>query len=245
MTFPIPGIGTACNALAIVAGGLVGVLFKKRLNQNLCRSLMQALGAAVIFIGLSGTLTGMLTVKGDVIGTKGVLLFILSLVIGTLVGSILGIKRRTEQFGEFLKKRFGGENDTGFVASFVSASLTVCVGAMAVLGSMEDGMHRNPETLFAKALLDALIIMIFASVTGKGAIFSAIPVAVFQGSITLVSVFAADFLSATATANMSYVGSVLVFLVGINLMFDKDIPVADMLPAIFVAGGMAYLPVAL
>ncbi len=236
-----PGIGTLANAAAIIVGGIFGLIFKKKLKKDLCDLLMQALGAAVIFIGVSGALKGMFTVDGEGLDTQNTMLLIFSLVIGTLVGNLIGIRKYTEKFGAFLKKKAGATDDARFIDSFVSASLTVCVGAMAIVGSVEDGMSGNPDTLFAKAVLDALIIMVFASVTGKGAVFSAIPVAVFQGSVTLLAVLSADVFPATVISNMSFVGSVLVFLVGINLMFDKEINVADMLPSMFAAIPLTFI----
>ena len=238
----IPGTGTIANAAAIIVGGIAGLIFKKKISKNLCDLLMKALGAAVIFIGVSGTLKGMLYVNEGAIETKNTMLLIFSLIIGTLVGNLIGIKKHTERFGAFLKEKAGAKDDAGFIGSFVAASLTVCVGAMAIVGSIEDGMTGNPETLFAKAVLDALIIMVFASVTGKGAVFSAIPVAIFQGTVTLLSVLSADIFTADIIANMSFVGSVLIFLVGINLMFDKEINVADMLPSVFAAIPLTFIP---
>ena len=239
----IPGTGTAVNALAIIAGGICGLIFKRKLNKSLCDLLMQALGLAVIFIGVSGTLKGMIGIgENGALETKNTMLLIFSLVIGTLVGHLIGIKKHTERFGAYLKKKAGAGDDAGFIPSFVSASLTVCIGAMAIVGSIEDGMNGNPETLFAKAVLDALIIMVFASVTGKGAVFSAIPVFVFQGTVTLLSVFSASLFSEAVIANMSFVGSALIFCVGVNLMFDKEINVADMLPAVFAAIPLTFVP---
>ena len=236
------GIGTVSNAVAIIVGGIVGLIFKRKISRSLCDLLMKALGTAVVFIGVSGALKGMLFVNNGAIETKNTMLLIFSLVIGTLVGNVLGIKKHTERFGVFLKEKAGAKDDARFIESFVSASLTVCVGAMAIVGSIEDGMNGNPSTLFAKAILDALIIMVFASVTGKGAVFSAIPVAIFQGTVTLLSVISADIFTADIIANMSFVGSVLIFLVGINLMFDKEINVADMLPSVFVAIPLTFIP---
>ena len=238
----MPGIGTIANAVAIIVGGIAGLIFKKKISKNLCDLLMKALGAAVVFIGVSGTLKGMLYVNGSSLETRNTMLLIFSLIIGTLIGNIIGIKKYTERFGAFLKEKAGAKDDTRFIDSFVAASLTVCVGAMAIVGSIEDGMNGNPETLFAKAVLDALIIMVFASVTGKGAVFSAIPVAIFQGTVTMLAFFSADIFSAQIIANMSFVGSVLIFLVGINLMFDKEINVADMLPSVFIAIPLSFIP---
>lgn len=238
-----PGIGTAANALAIIVGGIIGLLLNKRLKKELCDALLAALSTAVIFIGASGTVAGMLKMsENGTFETKNVMLLIFSLVGGTLIGSFLGLKQKTEKLGAYLKEKFGSADDARFIDSFVSASLTVCIGAMAVIGSIEDGMSGKPQTLFAKAVLDGLIIMVFASVTGKGAVFSALPVAVFQGLITLTAVFFAGFIPTAAIASMSFVGSVLVFLVGVNLMFDKKFNVADMLPAVFLAIPLTYLP---
>ena len=238
-----PGIGTLANALAIIFGGTVGLLLNKRLKKKLCDALMVALGAAIIFIGAAGTLSGLLTVsENGALETQNVMVLIFSLVGGTLIGSFLKIKQKTERLGAYLKEKSGSTGDSRFIDSFVSASLTVCIGAMAVIGSIEDGLSGRPQTLFAKAVLDGLIIMVFASVTGKGAIFSALPVAAFQGLITLAAVFFACFIPDAAIAGMSYVGSVLVFCVGINLMFEKEINVADMLPAVFLAVPLTYLP---
>lgn len=236
------GIGTVANAAAIIVGGLAGIIFKRKISKSLCDLLMKALGTAVVFIGVSGALKGMLYVNDGVIESKNTMLLIFSLIIGTLLGNILGIKKHTERFGAFLKEKAGAKDDARFIESFVSASLTVCVGAMAIVGSIEDGMNGNPSTLFAKAVLDALIIMVFASVTGKGAVFSAIPVAIFQGGVTALSVVSADVFTADIIANMSFVGSVLIFLVGINLMFDKEINVADMLPSVFAAIPLTFIP---
>lgn len=236
------GIGTIANAVAIIAGGIIGLIFKRRISKNLCDLLMKALGTAVIFIGVTGTVKGMVMVDGTQLQTGGTMLFIFSLVLGTLIGNLLGIKKQTQRFGAFLKRKAGAGDDVGFIGSFVSASLTVCIGAMAILGPIEDGFNRNPEMLFAKAVLDGLIIMVFASITGKGAIFSAIPVFVFQGTITLLAFFSADIFTPEIIKNMSFVGSSLVFLVGINLVFDKDINVADMLPSVFVAIPLTLIP---
>ena len=235
------GIGTVVNTLAIIAGGVAGLILKKRLKKSICDTLMQALGAAVIFIGVSGAMKGMLEVSGNGLDTKGTMILIFSLVTGTLIGELIGLKRLTEKFGGYLKEKAGAGDDSGFIDSFVSASLTVCVGAMAVIGPIEDGLMRNPSTLFAKALLDALIIMIFASITGKGAVFSAIPVAVFEGTITLGAFAVNDIMSAEVVNNMSFVGAVLIFCVGVNLMFDKKINVPNMLPAVFTSIPLTYI----
>ena len=242
MPFYFPGIGALANALAIISGGLVGLLFGKKLNKTLCDALLSALGLAVIVIGACGVIGGMLKAAPDgALQTSGTMLLIFSLVTGTLIGSLVGVKKLTERFGAFLKEKAGAADDARFIDSFVSASLTVCIGAMAVIGPIEDGMNGDPSMLFIKALLDGLIIMIFASVTGKGALFSAIPVLAVEGTLTLLASAARPLFTDVVVANMSFVGAVLILCVGVNLMFDKKINVADMLPAVFAAIPFTYL----
>ena len=239
----IVGLGTAANAAAIIVGGIAGLIFKKGLKENLRSTLMQALGASIIFIGAAGTLKGMLYVEGVLLDTQNSMILIFSLVIGALIGELLKIKKHTERFGAFLKEKFGGRDDSKFIDGFVAASLTVCVGAMAIVGSLEDGLTGDASTLYAKAVLDGLIIMVFASVFGKGAVFSAIPVVLFQGLITALAALAAPLFTDVVIANMSFVGSVLIFCVGVNLMFDKEINVANMLPSVFVSIPLTYLAI--
>ena len=153
--------------------------------------------------------------------------------------SIEFIERLLERFGEWLKRKAKSENDAGFVNGFITTSLVICVGAMAVVGSIEDGLSGNASMLYAKAVLDGVIVMIFASTYGKGAIFSAIPVCIFQGSITLLAGLIAPLLGETVIASLSFVGASLIFCVGINLIFGSKFKVANMLPSLLIAGVMA------
>jgi uncharacterized membrane protein YqgA involved in biofilm formation len=172
----------------------------------------------------------------------GSLLLVGCLTLGGLVGELLNIEAGFERFGEWLKKRTGNAKDGNFVNGFVTASLTVCIGAMAIVGAVEDGINGDISILVTKAILDLVIIMVMACSLGKGCLFSAIPVALWQGSITLISRLIAPFLTESALSNLSLIGSVLIFCVGVNLLFGKKIRVANLLPGVFLAVGVAFLP---
>lgn len=235
------GIGTLINTLATVAGGLIGVTLKKGIPERCNTALMQACGVATIFIGTSGTLKYMLTINDGTLNTQGSMLLIFSLVIGGLIGSLLDIEQRLEQVGDFMKRKFSSENDSLFVEGFVTATLVICVGAMAIVGSIEDGLTGNYSTLIAKAVLDFVIVMVFASTLGKGVIFSAIPLFLYQGAITCLAKLFGNFMSDALIADISFVGSCLIFCVGINICFGKKINVGNLLPAILIPAFYALL----
>lgn len=235
------GLGTIINAAAIIVGGLFGLLFGKRINPRFRDTLMTAVGVCVLFLGIGGTMEQMLHADGQNLSSSGSLMVIVSMALGTVIGELLDIDGKVERFGEWLKVKTRSQSDNRFVEAFVSSSLTVCIGAMAVVGSIRDGIYGDYSILAAKALLDAIIIMIMTAASGKGCIFSAIPVAVFQGFCTLISVFIQPILTEQAIANLSYVGSILIFCVGVNIVWDKKIRVANILPAIVIAVIAAFI----
>ena len=164
--------------------------------------------------------------------------------IGSLLGEWINLDMRMEQFGQWLKQKTGNAKDRLFVDGFVTASLTVCIGAMAIVGSIQDGLTGNYSTLLTKAILDLIIICVMTASMGKGCIFSAIPVAVLQGSVTLLARSIEPVMTDAALSNLSFVGNMLIFCVGINLVFENTrIKVANMLPAIVVAVAWAFLPI--
>lgn len=229
------GLGTLANVLAIVLGGLIGVLFGKKIPERFKETIQTGNAVAVLFIGIGGTLAHMLKAEGETFSTTGTMMMIFSMAIGSVLGELFDIDRRMKQFGEWLKRKTGNAKDARFVDGFVTASLTVCIGAMAIVGSIQDGIAGDHSTLFAKAILDMIIVMVFATTKGKGCIFSAIPVGILQGSVTLLARLISPYITDHAMENLSYVGSILIFCVGINLFFDKKIKVANMLPALVVA----------
>lgn len=239
----MPGMGTIINTLAIIAGGILGALFGRFLTSSAQDTLTRVCGVSTLFIALSGALEGMLRVENGVIISGGSMLIIGCLAIGAFVGELLDIEGGFERFGQWLKIKSGNGNDGGFVNAFVTASLTVCIGAMAIVGSIQDGLQGDHSTLVTKSILDLIIIMVMTCSMGRGCVFSAIPVAIFQGSITALSGLVKPLMTDAALANLSLVGNVLIFCVGINLVWGKKIKVANLLPAIVVAVIAAFLPV--
>ena len=229
------GLGTIINTAAIILGGIAGGLFGKRLTERYQDTLMKACGLCVIFLGIAGALEKMFTVQEGVIVSGGTMMMIASFAIGSLVGEWINIEHHMNRFGEWLKVKSGNSKDKIFVDAFVTASLTVCVGAMAIVGSIQDGILGDYNTLLMKAILDFVIICVMTASMGKGCAFSAIPVALFQGSITLFARGIEPIMTEPALNNLSLVGSMLIFCVGVNLVWEKKFKVANMLPAIVVA----------
>ena len=214
------GLGTIINAGAIVVGGLLGLLLKNALPQRISDTLTKAIGICVLFIGLSGALQNMFAIEDGALSVGG----------------------RLERFGVWLRKRAGADGDSGFLNAFLTASLTVCIGAMAVVGAINDGLFGDISLLVTKSILDAIIIMVMSATMGKGCIFSAIPVAIFQGLVTLFARFLQPIMTAQATSNLALTGSILVFCVGVNLVWDKQhLKVANMLPTLIFAVALAFV----
>ncbi|MCI9093918.1 MAG: DUF554 domain-containing protein [Coprobacillus sp.] len=228
------GLGTIANTLAVIIGSGIGLMIKSGLKPRYQETIMQALGLSTLFIGVSGAMSGMLKIIDNGIETQGSMLLIGSLVFGALLGEFLNIELRLEQAGEWLKKKVHIKNDNTFVEGFVTATLVICVGAMAVVGALQDGLQGDVSTLFAKSVLDFVIVMVFASTLGVGVTFSALPLLIYQGSITLFASFLKSFLSPIVIANLSFIGSVLIFAVGVNLCFNKKIKIANLLPAMII-----------
>lgn len=236
------GLGTIVNSAAIIVGGIIGMLFKKLISPGMQESVTRATGVCVLFIGIGGALSQMLRISENGIDTAGTLMIVLSVVLGTVVGELIRIDDGIEKFGSWLKKKTGSEKDHSFLDGFVSATCTVCIGAMAIVGAIEDGISGDHATLFAKSILDFVIVLVMASSMGKGCIFSAIPVFLLQGSFTLLAKVISPLITDGASSNISLVGSVLIFCVGLNLVWGKRIKVANMLPALLFAAGAAFLP---
>ncbi len=237
------GLGTMINTAAILAGGLLGALFGRFLSDSAQDTLTKVCGVSTLFIAISGALEKMLTLENGIIVSSGAMLIVICLAIGAVIGEILDIEGAFERFGQWLKIKSGNAKDKGFVNAFVTASLTVCIGAMAIVGSIQDGITGDYSILATKAVLDLIIIMVMSCSLGKGAVFSAIPVAVFQGTITVLAGLLRPLMTEAALHNLSLVGNVLIFCVGINLIWGKKIKVANLLPAVAAAVAAAFLPV--
>ena len=235
------GLGTIINTGAIVAGGLAGILFGRFLKENVQDTLSKCCGVSTLMIGIAGALEKMLTLENGVISGGGSMLLVLCLTLGGVIGELLNLEGAFECFGRWLKEKTGNAKDKDFVNAFVTASLTVCIGAMAIVGSIQDGLTGDYSVLATKAVLDFIIIMVMSCSLGPGAAFSAIPVAILQGSVTALAGLVRPVMTETALNNLSLVGSVLIFCVGINLLWGKKIRVANLLPAIVLAVAAAFL----
>lgn len=236
------GLGTIINTLAIIFGGVIGNFTGKLFNEEQQISVNKACGVSVLFIAIAGAMQGMMSITGDSLVSGRSMLVALSLLLGTVTGELIGIEKGFESFGEWLKVKTGNSGDKQFVDAFVTASLTVCIGAMAIVGAIQDGITGDYSTLALKAILDCIIVAVMTSSLGKGAAFSAIPVFAFEGTITLLARLVSPVMTEAAIANLSLVGSILIFCVGLNLVWGKTVRVANMLPGIIFAIIAAYLP---
>lgn len=228
------GLGTIINTAGVIAGGLIGLGLKNGIKKNMQDIMMQACGVATIFIGGAGALSKMLVFQDGKLETQGTMLLIFSLVLGSLLGEWINIEQKMDLLGERIKKAVKAENDNLFVEGFVNVSLIICVGAMAIVGSVQDGISGDYSMLVAKAILDLIIVVVFAATYGIGAIFSAVPIFVYQGAITLAAAFLGSFVSEAMINDLSFIGSALIFCVGVNIGFGKKFRVGNMLPALIV-----------
>ena len=228
------GLGTIVNVIAIVVGGLIGLVFKGGLKERFREVLMQACGLAVVFIGAAGAFEMIFSVEGAGLSSNHTMLIVISLVIGGLVGELINIEKGLDIMGDKLKKLVKAGNDNKFVDGFVTASLVFCVGAMAICGPIDEALTGDSTTLYIKSILDMIMVMVLASVYGVGALFSALAVGIYQGIFTVFGVFIADFMSDALISTLSGVGSILIFAVGVNLLWPKKIRVGNLLPALLV-----------
>jgi uncharacterized membrane protein YqgA involved in biofilm formation len=219
--------GTAINIVAIIAGALVGRWAGHYLSERMRQTLMVGLGLAVLLIGLKLALQ-----------SQQVMIVIASLILGGLIGEVLGIEKRLAAFGLGLQKRFSG---AGKIAEgFVTASLLYCVGAMAIMGALQDGMGDKPTILYAKAALDGVASIALTSTLGIGVVFSIIPLALYQGGITLAAGFTKAILTEPVIVEMNAVGGLLIVAIAIDLLGIKRLPVGNLLPAVFVSVGLLW-----
>ena len=230
------GIGTLVNTLAVLLGGGLGLLLKHGIKERFKEILMQALGVSTMFIGISGALRGILVVNDDLLDSRNTLLMILCLVLGAVLGELLNIDRWMQGLGERLRRKVRArDEDSYFVEGFVTTTIIICTGAMAIVGSFQDALMGDPSMLYAKSALDGVIAAVLASSLGVGVLFAAIPLLVYQGSLTLLASWIKPILSKLMLFNISFVGSILVFLIGVNMLFDKRIRIANFLPSIILA----------
>ena len=235
------GMGTLINAACVLLGGALGFLFGKALKQRYQDIMVAGCGLSTIFIGASGALKYMLVIADGALATSGEMMLVISMCLGALIGEVLNIEHHIERFGEWLRLQSHSERDPRFIEGFTSASFTLCIGAMAIIGPMNDALYHDYTLLVTKGILDAIIVMALTSSLGKGAVFSVIPLVLWQGLMTLLAALIGPLMTEAELANLSLVGSVLIFCVGINLVFGKKVKVANFLPALVIAVVWAML----
>lgn len=220
-----------------------GLVCSRAISGRYQETLLQAIGVCVIFVGISGAVQEMMTVTADGLKSGGTMMIVISYALGSLLGEWINLELRIEQFGNWLKVKTGNAKDKRFVDAFVTASLTVSIGAMAIVGAIQDGISGDYSTLALKAVLDMVTICVMSASMGKGCLFAAIPVGVLQGTVTLLAKAVQPIMTAQALSNLSLTGSILIFCVGINLLWEKKLKVANMLPSILIAVLCAFVGV--
>jgi len=222
----MPGIGTIVNVIAIVAGTLIGVMAKGGIAEKYQKAIFTGVGLSVLFIGLLGVINN----QGDT------MMLIFSLILGGVLGELIDLEAKTEMLGEKIKKRFvkeGSAQSATFVEGFVTASILFVVGAMAIVGSLNDGLLHDPSVLYTKSILDGITAIVLGASLGIGVAFSAIPILIYEGAITLLAGILSPVLSETLIKNMSFVGNVIIFCIGLNFLFPKTVKTGNLFPAMF------------
>lgn len=218
-------LGTIVNTLSIILGGLIGLIAKGRISKNINETIMNGLALCIIYIGISGALKGTNTI-----------VIIISIALGGLVGEIIDIEKKLKKFGDKLEKKLSENNSNISISEgFVSATLLFCIGAMAIVGSLESGLNNNYSTLYAKSLLDGISAIIFSSTLGLGVLLSAFSVFIYQGSITLMAEFLSYYINDAAINSITAVGSILIIGLGLNMLGVTKIKISNLLPAIIIA----------
>ncbi len=236
------GLGTIINIAAIIIGGLCGLFLGRGVKVRYQDILMMSVGISIMMLGIGGTMEEMLSIENGALTSGGSMMMIITMAIGALIGEWMDIEGKMEHFGIWLKKKTGSGGDHAFVDAFVTCSLTVCIGAMAIVGSIKDGIYGDYSILAAKAILDLIIVFVMTVSMGKGCVFSAIPVGIFQGVVTFLARLIQPLMTDAALSNLSLVGSIMIFCVGLNLVFGKKVKVANFLPAIVFAVAWSFAP---
>ncbi len=215
-------LGTVVNAIAIIIGGILGVLLKKNISERFKEIIMKAIGLGVLIIGIK-----------EALGTGNVLLLMIAVIIGSVIGEAMELEKRLQWLGDFIQRRLGSNEGT-FTKGFVTASVVYCVGALAIIGSLQSGLSGDHTTLFTKSILDGISSIIFASTLGIGVAFSAVPVFLYQGAITLLAGVVEPLMTESVVQEISAIGGLLIIGIGFNILEIKRFPVANMLPGILV-----------
>lgn len=223
------GLGTIVNAAAIVAGCAIGMLAKRGISQRVMDAVMKGVALCIVYIGIDGMLEGSKT-----------LAVIIAMALGAGIGTLLDLDGKMSKLGDIVEKRLAG-GGAGIAQGFVTASLIFCVGAMAVVGSLQSGLSGDNSTLYTKALLDGISSMVLTASLGVGVGLSAVCVLVYQGALTLLAGLLSPVLSDAVIAEMTCVGSILIMALGLNMLGITKIKVMDYILAIFLVIPLCYI----
>ena len=221
--------GTYVNAVAVVLGSLVGMILRGRFPEKIKDMVFQGIGLVTLFIGFQMSLK-----------TSNLVILFFSILIGAIIGEAVNIEKHIEGFGDFVKSKLGSKEDK-FVEGFITAFLIFCMGSMTIIGSIEDGLNGNPSILYAKSMLDCFASISLASVLGVGVLFSAIPLLLYQGGITLLASLSKAFFTEAVINELSASGGIILIGLGINILEIKTIRVANLLPSLVISAAITYL----
>ncbi|MEM1607592.1 MAG: DUF554 domain-containing protein [Candidatus Bathyarchaeia archaeon] len=221
--------GTLVNAVSVVIGSLIGIFLRGRFPERIKSIVFQGIGLATLFIGFQMALK-----------TGNLIVLFFSMLIGAVIGEFLNIEGRIEGFGNLVKSKFSSGEDK-FVEGFITAFLIFCMGSMTIVGSIEDGLNGNPSILYAKSMLDGFASISLASVLGVGVLFSAIPLLLYQGGITMLASLSKAFFTEAVVNELSAAGGIILIGLGINLLEIRRIRVANLLPSLVVSAAITYL----
>lgn len=223
--------GTLINTATILLGGAIGLIFKGKIKQDLADGIRPAMGIAISLIGLYGVITNAITLTDGKLQSNGELLLLSSLVIGTFLGERLKIDERFNRLSDKIEQRYA---INGFSTAFVNATLLFCIGAMSIIGPLNDVLLHDNSILLVKSTLDGISSIIFGATMGVGAVFAAIPVFVYQGIISLLAIFFGDFIPPALLTQVCTVGYAIIICIGMNFLREKPIKTANMLPSLLV-----------
>jgi len=228
------GLGTLVNMAAILIGSGLGLLLKNGIPKRLQTTISSAVGLCLIFVGITGAIKGLMNVSGTTFETKDTLVVVICMAVGAAIGEWLDLEQKMENLGDWVKSKLPrGASTSNFTEAFVSTSLVFCIGAMAIVGSIEDSLNHDYTILFTKAVMDGVLSIVFAASLGIGAAFSMFPVGIYQGSITLLAGLVKPYLTDLMIGRLSCIGSILIFALGLNLTIGTKIKITNLLPAVF------------
>lgn len=225
-------MGTLVNCITVILGAIIGLVFKKIIKQSWVDGINKALGVAIVVVGINGVLSNMLSFEDGKFSTSGEIILIVSLVVGTLVGEMLDLDGRFTRFSKKIEQKF---NFGGFSAGFINATVLFCVGAMAIVGSLNDGISGDSTVLFIKSALDFTAAIVLSATLGIGVLFSFIPLLIYQGGITLLAGFIGNYLTGgVLLGQICYVGYSVIICIGLNFLITNKIKTLNMLPSLLV-----------